>query len=67
MLIVHTVNVQRAFIEEIPLLPVTLMGFAVVAAVSATLVETVCDVVDGSAVIVDKIVSAQTAFVEIKS
>ena len=42
-------------------LPVTLTGFAVVDVVSATLVETVSDVVDDSVVTVDKVTS--TAYV----
>jgi len=45
-----------------PVLPVTLTGFAVVDVVSATLVETVSDVVDDSAVTVDELTSTRTSF-----
>ena len=45
-----------------PVLPVTLTGFAVVDVVSAILVETVSDVVDDSAVTVDELTSTRTSF-----
>ena len=42
-----------------------LTGFAVVPVVSATLVDSACDVVDSSAVTVGVLISARTAFLKL--
>ena len=56
-------NIYTSAIKKNTVLPV-IVGFADVPVISETIVDTGCDVVDGSADTVDELISTSTAFVK---